>query len=214
MRNPASTRPSLLIRIRDPGDADAWRQFVSLYRPLIYRFARKQGLQDADAADLTQIVLQAVIDAIKRLQYDPQRGSFRSWLYKVVRNQLSKFRDHRQKLLAGPGGSHADRLLHEITRDHAETTELWDREFERQMFLWASDRVKIRCEAASWQAFWQAAVEGRNVKEIAKALGMSVGAVYTAKSRILDRIRKELEEAEGTEPFFPWGDGDAFSELS
>src|SRR5215470_1143371 len=87
MGDAAGTRPSLLIRIRDPGDAEAWGQFVALYGPLIYQFARKQGLQDADAADLTQIVLQAVIDAMKRLDYDPERGSFRGWLYKVVRNQ-------------------------------------------------------------------------------------------------------------------------------
>jgi hypothetical protein len=76
MGDAASTRPRLLIRVRDPADAEAWGQFVALYGPLIYQFARKQGLQDADAADLTQIVLQAVLDAMKRLDYDPQRGVY------------------------------------------------------------------------------------------------------------------------------------------
>ena len=107
MGDPASTRPSLLIRIRDPGDAEGWRQFVALYGAMIYQFARKQGLQDADAADLTQIVLQAVGDGVKRLDYDPQRGSFRSWLFRVVRNQLSKFRTRQRRSIRGSGDTGA-----------------------------------------------------------------------------------------------------------
>src|SRR5438094_7280967 len=95
MTDPAITRPSLLLRVRDPRDKDAWREFVELYGPLVYRFARKRGLQDADAADLTQIVFQAVVPAIQRLDYDPRRGSFRGWLFAVVRNQLHNFL-HRQ----------------------------------------------------------------------------------------------------------------------
>jgi RNA polymerase sigma factor (sigma-70 family) len=213
MGGPASTRPSLLIRVRDPGDAEAWKQFVALYGPLVYRFARKRGLQDADAADLSQIVLQAVIDGMKRLEYDPQRGSFRGWLYTVVRNQLSKFRARQRRFHPASGGSESQRLLEDLPGNDVESTEEWDREFERQLFLWAAERVKRRCEAASWQAFWQAAVEGRNVQEIARSLEMSVGAVYTAKSRILDRIRKEIREAQGDEPFFPRRDSDASSEL-
>ena len=117
MGDPASTRPSLLIRVRDPGDAEAWGEFVALYGPLIYQFARKQGLQDADAADLTQIVLQAVIDAMKRLDYDPQRGSFRSWLYKVVRNQLSKFRAQQRRSPRGSSTSSAPAVAPPLVSD-------------------------------------------------------------------------------------------------
>src|SRR5262249_21150791 len=99
------TRPSLLIRVRDPQDAAAWQQFAALYEPLIYQFARKRGLQDADAADLTQIVLQAVSESIRRLDYDPQRGSFRGWLFVVVRNQLQKFRAQQRRAGGGTGGT-------------------------------------------------------------------------------------------------------------
>src|ERR1700688_877325 len=97
MGDPASTRPSLLIRIRDPGDGEGWRQFVALYGAMIYQFVRKRCLLDADAADLTQIVLQAVGEGVKRLDYDAHRGSFRSWLFKVVRNQLSKFKARQRR---------------------------------------------------------------------------------------------------------------------
>ncbi len=214
MGDAASTRPSLLIRVRDPGDAEAWEQFVALYGPLIYQFARKQGLQDADAADLTQVVLQAVIDAMKRLDYDPQRGSFRSWLYKVVRNQLSKFRTHQRRSPRGSGDSDAQQMLDDLPDGDPGTIELWDREYERQLFLWAGERVKARCDDASWQAFWRTAVDGQAAQEVARSLGLSVGAVYTARSRILDRIRKEIQQAQGDEPFFPRWDGDENRDVS
>jgi RNA polymerase sigma factor (sigma-70 family) len=213
MGDPGSTRPSLLIRIRDPEDAEAWGQFVALYGPLVYQFSRKQRLQDADAADLTQIVLQAVGEGVKRFDYDPHRGSFRSWLFKVVRNQISKFRMSQRRSIQGSGDTGAHRMLGDVP-DDAASSELWDREYERQLFLWAADRVRARCDTATWQAFWQTAVEGRSGQEIADSLGMSVGAVYTSKSRILDRIRKEIQQAQGDEALFPRCDRDEIRELS
>jgi RNA polymerase sigma-70 factor (ECF subfamily) len=214
MGDAAGTRPSLLIRVRDPQDAEAWGQFVALYGPLIYQFARRQGLQDADAADLTQIVLQAVIDAMQRLDYDPERGSFRSWLYQVVRHQLSKFRAQQRLSPRGSGDSGAQRFLDELPDSDPGTIELWDREYERQLFLWAGERVKARCDAASWQAFWRTAVEGHGAQEVARSLGLSVGAVYTARSRILDRIRKEIRQAQGDEGEFSRRGRDGDGELS
>src|SRR5260370_41571942 len=84
-----STRASLLVRLRDPRDGPAWTQFVDLYAPLVYGYLRKQGLQDADAADVSQEVLGAVAGAVGRFEYDPRRGTFRNWLFTVVRRKLS-----------------------------------------------------------------------------------------------------------------------------
>ena len=86
------TRASLLIRLRDQQDDAAWRQFVDLYTPVVYGYARKQGLQDADAADLSQEVLSTVARAIGDLEYDPRRGAFRNWLFTLVRRKLSNWR--------------------------------------------------------------------------------------------------------------------------
>src|SRR5438067_13664602 len=86
------TRVSLLVRLRDPQDGAAWAQFVDLYAPLVFGYARKAGLQDADAADLSQDVLGAVAGAVQRLEYDPRRGAFRGWLFTIVRRRLSKWR--------------------------------------------------------------------------------------------------------------------------
>src|SRR3954452_21808877 len=96
-----ATRPSLLVRIRDARDREAWGQFVEIYAPLVYDLARRRGLQDADAADLTQEVLRSVSSAIGRLDYDPARGTFRGWLFTVTRNAINTFLESRRKMPRG-----------------------------------------------------------------------------------------------------------------
>jgi RNA polymerase sigma factor (sigma-70 family) len=195
MPDSPQTRASLLVRVRDPRDADAWREFAALYVPLIGAFARRRGLQDADADDLSQLVLQAVSGAIRRFEYDPRRGSFRAWLLTVTRNQLGKFRARQRREPPGSGDTDAlDRLEEQAAP--AEDVELWDQEYRRQRFRWAAERVQGEVELASWQAFWQTAVEGRPAAEVANEIGLSVGALYTAKSRVLDRIRKQIQQLE------------------
>src|SRR2546423_15156005 len=98
------TRASLLVRLRDPQDGTAWAEFVDLYAPLVYGYARKQGLQDADAADLCQDVLRAVAGAVGRLDYDPQRGAFRNWLFPGGRRKLSHWRGGRGRRPRAGGG--------------------------------------------------------------------------------------------------------------
>src|ERR1044071_9259601 len=85
------TRASLLIQIRDGSNHAAWQQFVDLYGPVVYGFARKRGLQDADAAELMQDVLRSVSSAISRLDYDRTQGTFRGWLFTISRNQVYNF---------------------------------------------------------------------------------------------------------------------------
>ena len=91
------TQPSLLLRIRQPADSAAWQQFVELYAPLVYGFLRKQGLQDADAADVAQDVLRTVAQRIGELEYDRSRGSFRGWLFSVVNSRIMDFRRRHQR---------------------------------------------------------------------------------------------------------------------
>ncbi len=91
MAEPPLTRVTLLARIKDGRDTDAWREFVQLYGPVVYRFARNRGLQDADAADLMQDVLRSVARNANRMEYDPKRGTFRGWLYTVTRNKIYNF---------------------------------------------------------------------------------------------------------------------------
>jgi RNA polymerase sigma-70 factor (ECF subfamily) len=183
--------------LRDARDAPAWAQFVQVYAPLVYGFAHRQGLQDADAADLTQEVLQAVAGAIRGLDYDPARGSFRGWLLTVVRSRLSNFRRRRRSRPdEGSGDTAVQNTLAGVAAPEDDGA-WWDREHERRLFAWAAERVRPAVEPATWQAFWGTAVEGRPAKEVAAALGLSVAGVYVAKSRVLARLKEVIREAEG-----------------
>jgi RNA polymerase sigma factor (sigma-70 family) len=184
------TRPSLLVRIKDLADQEAWEQFVEVYAPLVYGFARKRGLQEADASDLTQEVLRAVAVATHRLEYDPGRGSFRAWLYTVTCNKFHDFIQARNRQCQGSG----DTAVQAVLSQHAGREEdQWEEEYQERLFALAGERVRGEFESATWQAFWQVAVEGRSASQAAMSLGMSVGAVYIAKSRVLARLREAVQ---------------------
>ncbi len=192
MREAPRTRPSLLVRLRDGRDQQAWSQFVDLYAPLVYRFARRRGLQDADAADLTQDVLQAVSGGIQRLDYDPRRGTFRGWLFTVARNKLRNFLAAQRRPGRGTGDAAAQQLLQELPAREGDQAAWWDEEYERRVFSWAAGQARGAFRDSTWQAFWQTAVEGHPPGEVAAGLRLSVGAVYVARSRVLARLRQEL----------------------
>ena len=162
-------------------------------RPSCTGLARKRGLQDADAADLTQDVFRAVATAMPLWQYDPKRGSFRGWLYTVARNKLNDFLAQRKRTAPGSGDSAVQTLLEEQpARDQEET--VWERDYEQRLFAWAAERVRGEFHDSTWKAFWQVAVEGKSGDETARNLGMSVGAVHVAKSRVLARLKKKIKE--------------------
>ena len=193
MSVPPLTRASLLVRLRDPNDVMAWREFVQLYASIIYGFARKRGLQDADAADLMQDVLRSVSSAMGRLNYDPAKGTFRGWLYSITRNKIYTFLEARSRQARGVGDSNSQQRLEELPNRPGESDE-WDKEYERKSFAWAAERVKHEFQPATWNAFWKTAVEGISPKDVGKELGMSPGAVYVAKSRVIARLRDEISQ--------------------
>src|SRR6187399_304189 len=90
------TRASLLVQLRSTSNQAAWQEFAAMYGPIVYGFARKRGLQDADAADLMQDVMRSISVAAKNLQYDPRKGSFRGWLFTVTRNRIFNFLSKRK----------------------------------------------------------------------------------------------------------------------
>src|SRR5579859_8071078 len=141
MADSPTTQLSLLARIRDPRDGEAWAEFVEVYAPLVYGLARRQGLQDADAADLTQEVLRSVARAAPRFAYDPRRGTFRGWLFTVARNQLRKAALARKRQAPGCGGSDVQRVLEGQPAPEAEEA-LWDQEYQARLFEWAAERVR------------------------------------------------------------------------
>jgi RNA polymerase sigma-70 factor (ECF subfamily) len=205
MEDAPVTRASLLVRLRDGQDREAWQQFVQVYAALIYNFARKRGLQDADAADLMQDVLRSVASAAGRLEYDPRKGSFRGWLYTITRNKIYSFLDGNRRRPRGIGGSGSHELLEEQASRDDGTQDQWDREYERRLFAWAADRVKGEFQETTWRAFWLTAVEDKSAKEAGQLLGLSVGAVYVAKSRVLARLRVEIDQVQADGVAVPEG---------
>src|SRR5687767_12198172 len=153
MADSVTTRPSLLARIKDSSDRHAWAEFVDLYAPLIYGFAHKQGLQDADAADLTQEVLGAVARSAARLDYDPARGTFRGWLFRVVRNELADFAAARRRHPPGSGDTDMKLRLQEEPAPSEDEEAVWESEYERQLFALACEQVRRDFNESTWQAF-------------------------------------------------------------
>jgi RNA polymerase sigma factor (sigma-70 family) len=190
---PTGTRPSLLVRLKDAGDGDAWRQFVQLYAPLIYRYARNHRLQDADAADLTQEVLRAVHRGIEKLEYASQMGSFRGWLFTLAHHRLCDFLTRRQRQAQGTGDTTANEVLQEIP---APQEDVWNREYEQRLFAWAAEQARGEFKEATWQAFWRTAVDGQAASQVAKSLGISAGAVYIARSRVQARLKQIVQQVE------------------
>jgi RNA polymerase sigma-70 factor (ECF subfamily) len=193
------TRPSLLLRLRDHRDDQAWGEFVDLYAPLVYAYARRHGLQDADAADLTQTCLRQVAAHVGSLEYDPRRGTFRGWLFTIVRNRLGDFRDQPRRLYQGSGDSRVQRLLEDQAALEPEENARWERDYRLRLLAWAADRVRPQVQETTWQAFWQTAVEGKGGAEVARALGLTAAAVYLAKSRVMARLRAAVREVQEEE---------------
>ena len=195
MAEPPVTRVTLLARIRDGRDADAWREFVQIYGPVVYRFARNRGLQDADAADLMQDVLRSVARNAHRMEYDPARGTFRGWLYTVTRNKIYNFLNGQRHRPKGTGDTDAhERLDATPARDADAPDAEWELEYQRRLSARAMDRVRGEFQPATWRAFWETAVEGKAAGEVGAGLNMSPGAVYVAKSRVIARLRDEVKE--------------------
>jgi RNA polymerase sigma factor (sigma-70 family) len=190
------TRASLLLRLRDPQDGAAWVEFVDLYAPLVYGYARKQGLQDADAADLTQEVLGAVAGAVGRLEYDPARGAFRNWLFTVVRRKLSNWRAAQGNRTCGSG----DEAIHELMEQcpaPADAEAAWEAEWQARVFAWACAQVRRDVADTTWQAFWRTAIDDLPGKQVAGELSLSVAAVYRARSRVLARLKELIQSVQG-----------------
>jgi RNA polymerase sigma-70 factor (ECF subfamily) len=192
MDEPPDTRRSLIVKLRDPADTSAWGDFVAIYEPLIYRLARRKGLQDADAHDLCQEVFRAVARAVEA--WDPARGSFRAWLSRIARNLLINFLTRGRSQPRGSGASSVQELLEAQPAADPSATALFEAEYERNLFLRAADEARAEFAPTTWQAFWQTAVEGRPPAEVAAELRMSVGAVYVARSRVLARLRRRVEQ--------------------
>ena len=192
MTRTSVTNEQLIADIRDPRDREAWIEFVDVYSPSIYRVGRQMGLQDADALDLVQQVCCRVRDKISDWKSGQPVGSFRRWLRTVARNAaLDTLR--RIKPDAARGGTSVQVQLQRLPGERDVSSTLLRREMQREAFRWAARRIQHEYHETTWSAFWLTMVDGIRCEDVADQLGKSIGAIYIARSRIVQRLRTELE---------------------
>ncbi|TWU02493.1 RNA polymerase sigma factor [Stieleria varia] len=192
------TRESLIVQVKNPEDRAAWEQFVSIYRPVIFRTAVARGLQDADAQDLAQQVLLAVASAIGDWEKRDGATRFRHWLARVTRNAIVNALSRGPKDPAA-GGSSVQQLLAQFQQTDPETESLIDWEYRRQLYQQAAKIVRSDVQPDTWRAFELTVIDGQSNRAAADQLGKSLGTIYTARCRIMQRLRDVIAELEASE---------------
>ena len=184
------TRASLIVRLADAQNAQAWDEFARLYQPVVYRLAVRRGFQHADAEELVQEVMLAVARAVEGWVPDEDRGRFRDWLHRIARNLMINFLTRRKHQVWGTGKSDMQQVLEAKSPVEAAMTQMFEVEFRREGFRWAANQVQKEVKQNTWQAFWMSTIDDVPVAEVARQLGMSVGSVYIARSRVMARLRQ------------------------
>lgn len=182
-----TTRPSLLIRIRDRADAGAWETFDTIYRPMLYRFARARGLEHADTQDVVQDCMLAIQDHIGRFEYDPKKGRFKAWLRTMLDNRI-------RNLLRRGGDRQAESRAFQRDQERETSPEesfekIWLQEHLRHCLR----ELRAEVEDRSYRAFECYAIKEWPVKRIAEELGMTPNHVYTIKWRMTERIAAKMK---------------------
>ena len=186
------TRQTLLLRAQT-GETDAWKDLTDLYRPLILRWLNRQGVPARDLEDLSQEVLLSVVKQLPSFQHSGHQGAFRSWLRTIVCRRTADYWRAIDASTQATGGSGATAALQEIADPDSELNRQWDEEHDRYVLQCLLDLVQEEFEPATLRAFRRLALDGASGAEAAQELGLSVAAVYVAKSRVLARIRQEAE---------------------
>lgn len=186
------TRPTLLLRLRNPRDTEAWQRFVEVYGPLIYGHGRRKGLGHEDAEDLTQRIFADVTTAIRTFTYRPEVGRFRDWLGTVVRHEIGRILRKRAREPHGLGGEWTEPALGNLEA-RGEDTE-WTARFNAHILQTALERCQPHFAAESWRAFQRVWVDNVPAADVAAEMGRRVGWVYVVRSRVLKRLWQEVQE--------------------
>jgi RNA polymerase sigma factor (sigma-70 family) len=183
------TSPSLLLRIRDPGDAQSWELFQSVYRPMIFSYCLKRGLQEADALDVVQDVLTSIHRAIQTFEYQPAKGRFRGWLGTVTANKIKtlKTKQHRDQTID----------VHVLLHSGSEQTPVsdpdsdWVAIFSEHIFQAACERVRSRVDTVTWECFYETWMRQSPAEQVALQFNLPIHTVYVNKSRVLKHLEAE-----------------------
>jgi RNA polymerase sigma-70 factor (ECF subfamily) len=186
----SDTSPSLLERLHDQSDAEAWRRMVAIYTPLIQGWLRRYNLSEADAEDVTQDVLGVVVRELPSFRHNQRRGAFRTWLKTITVNRLRQLWRTKRSRPEAAGGSAFAAMLDELADPTSGLSRLWDREHDRHVARRLLAGVELEFQPSTWRAFRMTVLEGRPTDQVAAELGLTANAVLIAKSRVLKRLRE------------------------
>jgi RNA polymerase sigma-70 factor, ECF subfamily len=183
-----TTSLTLIGRLREPSDAEAWAQFVALYAPLLRAWVCPFCGQDADADDVIQEVLVVVVRRLPEFAHSRRMGAFRTWLKAVATNKLG---DYLRSASRRPAGS-PDLVLAQLADPSSELSREWDRQHARHLTQALLQKIRGEFEPATWEAFRRVTMQDEPTAAVAAALGKTANAVMIARSRVLARLRQEL----------------------
>lgn len=184
------TSLTLLDRLKQEPDSQAWQLLVEIYSPLIRRWLRHQGVYDAEADDLVQEVLTVVVRKLPTFQRRDQVGAFRCWLRTITVNCLRAHWRSLKKQPQGTGDSDCWQMLNQLEDSNSQLSREWDREHDLHLTKYLLDKIRPGFSASTWKAFRQVTLEGKKPDEVAAELGITTNAVFIAKSRVLTRLRE------------------------
>ncbi len=187
------TSLSLLQQLRDSPETEAWERLHRIYEPLIRSWLSKYEVQDNDADDLEQEVLLAVSRDIESFDHNGRPGAFRAWLKGILVNRLRNFWRRRDRQPRTAGGSDIDRRLAELDDPASQATLIWNREHDQHVLKQLLTIVAPQFEAKTWEAFCKTTFDGLKPDAVAAELGISLNAVFIAKSRVMSRLRQESD---------------------
>ncbi len=186
------TSHSLIARVKDLGDGAAWGEFLGIYEPVIFRMARRRGLQDADAQDVMQQVFLSISRSIESWTSGDSKPPFRAWLTTIARNAITKALTRRPREVATGSTSMVELL--EAQSDSLETTAEILAETRKELVRWATEQIRSEFSEATWKVFWLTAIEGVSIVEVSKSTGRSAGALYVARYRVIARLKEKVME--------------------
>ena len=190
------TSYSLIERVGDLSDGASWTEFLRIYQPVVYRMARRRGLQDADAQEIIQQVFSSVSRSIDGWEAGADKPPFRAWLTTVTRNAITKALVRQPKDRATGSTTVAEQLNALPLRDEASLE--FVQETQREIVHWCKEQIRAEFTDTTWEIFWKTAVEAIPAAEVAQQTGRSVGAVYVARHRVLTRLKQRVAEVSTT----------------
>lgn len=193
--SPHETRASLILRLQDAHDVEAWGEFVELYSPVVFRAAVARGLQVADADNIVQEVFLAVAKSVGRWLERSDRGPFRAWLLRIARNEAFDLINAKATRKIGTDGSEGEHLLADVAAAE-DLSSVLDVEYQRAIFEHAAQHVRNAVAEHTWQAFWLTRIEGLSVEDAAARLNVRPGNIYFARSRVMARIKEFVQKHE------------------